>query len=305
MSRTSLISRGDLQRHLAASGSTFALLDAARLPGLVDRLEGRGYEPLCLFQGAAAETLADAAPYLVRLEGDSDLLRHFLDDGDLYWAMWRKRPGILIETGMTAGALRKHLRRFLRVSIDGTAFFFRFWEPAAAASYFQALTSPARRAPWFFPRETGQIEAFLIPDPRRDGLKVEDMGPVSRADVPSPRPAFTLDAAELAAIRGARVEDDLIEMERLMAETFPAETGALAIEDLRRGLRRSVGRAREFGIRQKRNAFRLAAWDLHCAGPFERTDPTGELRRILEMPHPEADKMRRLTDQIGLIEGKA
>lgn len=287
----------DLSRHRAV----VALLDAACLPGLPERLESRAMPTLSLFQGDLAETLRDVAPYLVQIDPAGSLMRDFVNDGDLPWAMWKKRPGILIATDLDLAALQKHFRRLLRVRTDDGTFFFRFWEQASALAYFAAITDSADRGRWFYPREGGRIDALLIPDAQADALQVFS------ADGPRPdtRPwegrPFSLRPPELAALRETRIHDNIQQMIMLMARTFPERVSSLPADQLDKRVRRSVSRAAEFGIRQRGNAFRVAAWDLHSDDVFEAVDPGGNLRRILHTDMLEEDKMRQLVDRLAQL----
>ncbi|MFD1796552.1 DUF4123 domain-containing protein [Paracoccus aurantiacus] len=293
-----LIPRNKLAQHLAESGDVVAILDAASLPGLPERIESRQIAALCLFTGDLTETLRDVAPYLMRLAPENPLLRDYVNDGDVPWAMWKKRAGILMRTDLGLSELQRHFRRMLRVRTESGTFFFRFWEPATAHAYFSEIALSEDRGRWFYPREGGQIDAYLVPDLKNDGLRIY------RADGPRPdhRPwenrPFTLHPSEVAALRATRINLNLEQMVRMMTQTFPSKVATISPADLERGLRRSVARAAEFGIRQRPNAFRLAAWDLHADGDFEDVDPVGELRQILEADLLEQDKMQRLLDRI-------
>lgn len=297
MSGTEFIPRADLAAALTARGRIVALLDAACLPGLPERLETYG-PALSLFQGDAAKDLRDVSPYLVEM--NDKLYRNFVNDKNVHWAMWCKRPGILLATDLSLEALRKHFRRFLRIETAGSVYFFRFWEAAATRAYFQALTTDERRDRWFLPREGGVISAFLIPDTTADGVWIERAADLCAAP-PVNRP-FTLSNAEFGAIQGARQQEDLAAMVALMAATFPDLAQAMPPADLERGVLRSVGRAWEFGIKQRENAFQIAAWDAHTSGHFEAIDPAGQLRALLEAQINETDKMRRLEDRIAALE---
>ena len=296
-----LIPRPGLAHDLSAYRTVVALLDAACLPGLPERLESREIPALSLFQGDLATQLRDVAPYLVRMDVAGSLMRDFLNEADLPWAMWKKRPGILILSDLDLAALQKHFRRLLRVRAEDSTFFFRFWEQASALAYFDALATSEDRGRWFYPREGGQIEALLVPDAKADALRVfPAAGP--RPDIrPWESRPFTLQPAELAALRDTRIHENIQQMVALMISTFPDRATSLAPGQLEKRLRRSVSRAADFGILQRGNAFRIAAWDLHSDDVFEAIDPTGELRRILHAEILEEDKMRLLVARLAQL----
>lgn len=293
-----IIPRPELARSLADRGRLVGLLDAASLPGLPERIESRRLTALSLFLGDLAETLRDVAPYLVRMESDGQLMRDFLNDADMPWAMWKKRPGLLLLTEMELPDLQRHFRRLLRVRTDDGTFFFRFWEPGSALAYFDEIAGHEDRGRWFFPREGGRIDAVLVPDLKTDGLRVYEAGGPRPQERPWETRPFSLRPAELAALRATRIGDNIRQMVTLLIRTFPDRTAAMAADELEKSVRRSVSRAAEFGISQRQNAFRIAAWDLHADGAFETVDPAGDLRRILTTEALEEDKMACLIDRI-------
>ncbi|WP_299290343.1 DUF4123 domain-containing protein [uncultured Paracoccus sp.] len=296
-----LIPRPGLAHDLSAYRTVVALLDAACLPGLPERLESREIPALSLFQGDLGARLRDVAPYLVQMDTAGTLMRDFVNDADLPWAMWKKRPGILILGDLDLAALQKHFRRLLRVRAEDGTFFFRFWEQSSALAYFDAIATSEERGRWFYPREGGQIEALLVPDAGTDTLRVFPAGAPRPATRPWESHPFRLAPPELAALRSTRVRVNVQQMVTLMLRTFPDRATSLPQEQLEKRVRRSVSRATEFGIRQRGNAFRIAAWDLHSEDVFETVDPAGTLRRILRADLLEEDKMRQLVERIAQL----
>ncbi|WP_179381795.1 DUF4123 domain-containing protein [Jannaschia marina] len=108
---------------------TYAVLDAAKLPGLPEMLETSGLDHACLFQGAAAEELRDVAPYLVRLEEGHRFTRGLFTQGEGPGDMWDRESGIFLRSQGSLNDLRKHLRKFTKLQDgEGKWFYFRFWE---------------------------------------------------------------------------------------------------------------------------------------------------------------------------------
>lgn len=112
---------------------------------------------------------------------------------------------------------------------------------------------------------------------------------------------FSLRPAELGALRDSRIRENIQQMVDLMMRTFPDRTADLPPGQLEKRLRRSISRAADFGIRQRGNAFRVAAWDLHSDDVFETVDPAGDLRRILHAEMLEEDKMRLLVERLAQL----
>ncbi|WP_179381730.1 DUF4123 domain-containing protein [Jannaschia marina] len=119
---------------------TYAVLDAARVPGLPEMLDGSGLDHACLFQGQAASELRDVAPWLVRLEESHGLTRALFTRGDGPNHLWDKEPGIFLRSQEALDAVRKHLRKFTKVrDEDGRWYYARFWEPRWCAWSIQTL----------------------------------------------------------------------------------------------------------------------------------------------------------------------
>lgn len=122
--------------------SWYAVIDAAqdeRLHPLIQQCAAHE----CLLSGTIAPVLAAAAPWLVRI-----------DDREPLIGIWQQHGagqnwGILIESDLPLGALRKHLRRFLQVILpDGMVVQFRFYDPRVFATYLSG--APAEQvAQWF------------------------------------------------------------------------------------------------------------------------------------------------------------
>lgn len=131
----------------------FAVLDGAMIQQLPQRLRDSDCEYSCLFSGALDPVLEAAAPHLVRLRPGDRLVETILREG------WNDHWGIVLRAapGTDLYALRQHLRRFLRVvGPDGSAMFFRFYDPRAFRVVIPALDPAARRE--FF----GPIEAIWV-----------------------------------------------------------------------------------------------------------------------------------------------
>jgi hypothetical protein len=101
----------------------FAILDAAQDRRICGLLRDYAGECQSLYEGKSAEELADYAPYLVRLPHEPELLELLLRDG------WGKNWGVYLTCDSSFAELRKHLRQFLMVEIDGRTVYFRFYDP--------------------------------------------------------------------------------------------------------------------------------------------------------------------------------
>lgn len=129
----------------------FMLLDAARDPGILPLLAA--LEPeldmTCLWQGDAAEELADVAPYLVAL-GPAQVSARLLR------AAWGRAWGILLTAGVGFLPLRRQLRRLGLARLpDGEAVYFRFYDPRVLRR-FLPICAPDQLAALF-----EGVDAFL------------------------------------------------------------------------------------------------------------------------------------------------
>lgn len=108
---------------------SYALLDAAKIMHLSDRLAASGLSHRCLYQGDAADNYGDAAPWLVQLEDGNAFTRNLFTATDEPDNLWWSDPGIFIRSRSGLDDLRGHLRKFTRLQDEqGKWFYFRFWE---------------------------------------------------------------------------------------------------------------------------------------------------------------------------------
>ena len=135
-----------------ATTITASVLDAARVEGLVGRLEALGPAARCLYQGKAEAELADVAPYLVAGNGAEPTGLVFPD-------LWGQSAGIHLVSKASPTELRAHLRHFLMVvTEDGKTLYFRFYDPRVLR-VFLPTCAPEQLAELF-----GPIEAFVVED---------------------------------------------------------------------------------------------------------------------------------------------
>ena len=104
----------------------YVILDGAAIPDLLDMIDEHKPFHVCLFRGVEDPQLAEAAPYLVRLEADSPFTGWLLAEGTgKHWGIFAIVPE---ETPFVD--LRKHFRDMVRVSLpDGETVLFRYYDP--------------------------------------------------------------------------------------------------------------------------------------------------------------------------------
>ncbi|HEX8408289.1 MAG TPA: DUF4123 domain-containing protein [Thermoanaerobaculia bacterium] len=136
---------------LDAKSRIYALLDAARDERIYPALLQSGCEWLCLYRGNAAATLADAAPYLVRLERGAHFTEWLLEHG------WGNSWGVFLHARVAIERLKAHFRRLVLAQLpDGRMVFFRFYDPRVLRVYLPTCTAGERETLF------GPVDRFIF-----------------------------------------------------------------------------------------------------------------------------------------------
>lgn len=144
---------------------TYAILDAAKAPGLPELLAASELEHRCLFKGDAYEELKDVAPWIVCLDEGSSMTRNLFTRSDAGWHMWDRQPGIYVRSLGTLDDMWSHFRKFTKVQDEnGTWFYWRFWQAEYLAPILQAA-DPAMCRRFFMDGKVKSLHA--IPDGTR------------------------------------------------------------------------------------------------------------------------------------------
>jgi uncharacterized protein DUF4123/FHA domain-containing protein len=131
----------------------YAVLDAARDIKILALLLQSKEEYQSLYEGPKGATLAQVAPYLVRLQKDSALLEKLVRDG------WGESWGVYLTCASEFHEVRRHLRHFLEVMLpDGKQVYFRYYDPRVLRVYLPTCTFEETDS--FF----GPIQNYLIED---------------------------------------------------------------------------------------------------------------------------------------------
>ncbi|WP_411840225.1 DUF4123 domain-containing protein [Paracoccus sp. ME4] len=273
----------------------YAVLDAGKIAGLQDRLEQSGLPHLCLLKGRTAEEMGDVAPWIVRLDAESSLLRNLCTRGPAPWQLWDDAPGILLRSGNDIATMQAHLRHFTRMrDEDGQWFFFRFWEPAVAAIYFADMaTRPDLARLWFHPRTGLPIDmmAVITPDPTLSQALI--LRPRGLDQVPRDPATARLSRRDIARFAEDRRRSDAATLARELRAAFPDDL-TMSDDALRTATETAMERLTAFGFRQRDRLFVMLAWELLFGPGFETIDPEGDLARIMRGPGDEADRFDRL-----------
>lgn len=109
---------------------TWAILDGARDARIAKAVERTSEPKCCLFAGNISAQLKEVAPYLVRLDRGDDLAELLLEQG------WGRAWGVFFTSSGSLDTLRKHFRRFLRVTDEaGRRLLFRYYDPRVLSIY--------------------------------------------------------------------------------------------------------------------------------------------------------------------------
>jgi hypothetical protein len=122
--------------------SLYGIIDAAQDERLYGWIVAEP-EHACLFAGKLDPVLARAAPYIVRLDEESPLLKRWQTDGR------GKNWGIQCTSDASLAELRRHFRQFLQARLpDGKVVLFRFYDPRVWRAYLPTCTSE-ETVQWF------------------------------------------------------------------------------------------------------------------------------------------------------------
>ena len=106
--------------------SAFAVMDGAACISLLDKLYDDGAPEFdCLFAGELEPDMAEVAPYIARLEPDSDFSEWVMSGWGEHWGIYAVVPAQL-----DLAAVRRHLRKLNMVyGPDNQPLYFRWYDP--------------------------------------------------------------------------------------------------------------------------------------------------------------------------------
>ena len=103
-----------------------AILDGASVSNLVQKLqEEDALKSVCLFSGELEQDMAEVAPYIAKLEPDSDFSEWVMSGWGEHWGIYAVVPAEL-----NLAAVRRHLRKLNMVyGPDNQPLYFRWYDP--------------------------------------------------------------------------------------------------------------------------------------------------------------------------------
>lgn len=133
----------DALQPLFADNGVFAIVDAAKVFGLVEQLAASDLRHQCLFKGQARETWGDVAPWLVQLPSDHAFTRRlFTSDADTnpVNGLYDTQAAMFVVSDLPFDAVFAHLRKFNKVKTeDGRVLFLRYYDPVRFADLLDAI----------------------------------------------------------------------------------------------------------------------------------------------------------------------
>jgi hypothetical protein len=155
----------------------YAVLDAARDPLVHAQLVASDVRSACLYEGRIPREIAEVAPYLVKLRRDHGFTEQLLESA------WGKSWGVFASSSADFETLRRHFRRFLRVTDEaGRTMIFRWYDPRVLRVYLPTCTE--RELEMIF----GPLSAYFAEDenPRRLNVYARQSGlpSMSRIELP-------------------------------------------------------------------------------------------------------------------------
>ena len=110
--------------------NVYAILDGAAIPNLLNGLYDLKSEYVCLYRGELEPDIAHVAPYLVKLDDESDFTEWLIEEG------WGKNWGIFAQSEADLRTMRRHFRSLLTVyDPEGKPMLFRYYDPRVLRLY--------------------------------------------------------------------------------------------------------------------------------------------------------------------------
>ena len=106
--------------------AAYAILDGASVPTLLDKLyDDAAPEFACLFAGELEPDMAEVAPYIARLEPDSDFADWVMSGWGEHWGIY-----VVVPAELDLATVRRHLRKLNMVyGPDNQPLYFRWYDP--------------------------------------------------------------------------------------------------------------------------------------------------------------------------------
>ena len=287
---------------------TYFIVDASlrkNITGVFD-LDSLDVPVQCLFKGAAAETMKEAAPYLIDMTlprgawENNDAIPYF--HKDFFVNHWGKNTGIFIRTMAPLDEVLAHFRKFTKVQVEGDErwVFFRFWDPKIANTYYPAIRHDKEKVTQWFAGRTVVQSILSESSNGRQAMVFSCVDIVSGLENICLGP-LTFGPVELSSFRAIQEEKDTRKIVKLLRENFSTELRHMSDDLLLREIGGSIKKMQGYGIVKMENLYLTSAWAAFYGEGFENKDPEGILLQICRSNQLESDKMKQLKARLGAL----
>jgi hypothetical protein len=133
------------------AANVYAVLDGASVEELLPKLYDLEPEFECLYRGELEPDMAEVAPYLVRLEPETEFADWVLEEG------WGRHWGVFAVTDADLRDAHKHFRSFLTVyDPTGKPLLFRYYDPRVLRVYLPTCNAGELRTVF------GPVSCYLL-----------------------------------------------------------------------------------------------------------------------------------------------
>ncbi len=282
------------------------LVDASlrrEISGLFD-LDSIELPALCLFEGKAAETSADFAPWLVDMSiPDSETAAGLLFHRKFFAQHWPAGTSLLIQTDAPFEAVQKHLRRFTKLPVqdDGGLRFFRFWEPRVLRSFLATIAGDAPRMRRMMITDSGEPLHYIFRHNDADIRFSPDTGGLTG----TPITPMHLRFADFDPVASARAAERRKRMADRIQADFSRELEHRPRKAIEAAVEHAVQRFETYGFRKHAYLHFFAAWTVFYGPDFEKRDPAGRLEEICLSSAPETERFKAFRDRFDSFSLKA
>ncbi|ATG48563.1 hypothetical protein CEW89_13950 [Celeribacter ethanolicus] len=256
----------------------------------------------CLFKGSAAEELKESAPYLI----DMTLPDGAWDDGGLVPAFhksffakhWDKGTGVFIQSTYSQDAVKRHFRRMTKyIGINGTSYFFRFWESNCIFDYFSGIMWNLEKCKRIYFSHHARVESIICYG--RLTHRIHSIVPKSdllSCDHPSTS-AFRIDAQDEQSLMKSILRPLSISVANAWASEYGYQS-QLNSRDIEEAALACIERMHGYGIRNSGYLRNIAIQEIFLGCHLENDTTSLKLKRFLQSGNDEKMKYQAIREYL-------
>ncbi len=274
----------------------FALVDATLRTEVtrVFDLDVIDQPALCLFEGEAFETHAEAAPWLIDISTSDISSTDFSFHKDFFEKHWPTQSNVLIQTSASLYETKRHLRRYVQLPVieDQKRRYFRFWDGRVLPDFLRSISNDGLRCKRMMLTDLDAELRYIC---------LTDEGPVQFAPCPEallglPTTKMYLKFSDFDAAARREWDARCIRIAKRIMSDFESE---LVTQDLDRVIERvrvAIDRFSQFGFLEHAHLHFFATWSVLYGIGFEQADTTGRLQEICNSTGPEMERFAAFRD---------